>query len=86
MSGPSANATASARGGVGFLSLLTLVLVAGKIFADAPYSWLVAFSPSILLIVLVVLVLTCFTALFIADERARTKNQRERKKKGYRTL
>lgn len=43
---PTAQATATASsGGLGFLGALTLLLAAGKIFADQTYSWWLVFAP-----------------------------------------
>lgn len=75
------SATASARVGPGFLGLLTLVLVAGKLFAPevATYSWLVAFAPILFGVAIVVVFLLCMVALWISDERSRKKIRKRNK-------
>ncbi len=79
MSNSSASATASV--GPGFLGLLTLLLIGGKLFAPAvaTYSWWVAFAPTLFGFVIFLVVIGSFLALYLSDERAR-----KRRKKAFR--
>lgn len=80
----SSSSSATARVGPGFLGLLTLLLVAGKLFvpATATYSWLVAFAPVLLGVAIFFLIILmagviAFGAYFL-DRRDRKKRLKHR--------